>query len=136
MERPGVGTKKIGRNPEPTGTHFLGSDSEPGTHRNPLFGLRPGTRNPLEPTFWVPTWNPEPIGTHFDPICLEPGTHRNPLWPYLPGTRNPLEPKYYRLLWVPPGTLEPGTHYEELNFTTKRQMRFNAKKNGLSAQNG
>ena len=68
--------KNFGRNPEPTGTHFLGSDSEPGTHflgsdlepgtpRNPLFGFRPGTRNPSEPTFWVPTRDPEPTGTHY-----------------------------------------------------------------------
>ena len=65
---------------EPTGTHFLGSDSEPGTHWNPLFGFRLGTRNPLEPIIYLKA-----------------------------GTRNPKEPKYYRLSWVPPGTLEPGT---------------------------
>ena len=51
----GSAQKKFRRNPEPTGTHFLGSDPEP--------------------TFWVPTWNPEPPGTHFGPICLDPGTH-------------------------------------------------------------
>ena len=49
--------------------------SEPGTHRNPLFGFRLGTRNPLEPTFWVPTRNPEPTATHFLGSDSEPGTH-------------------------------------------------------------
>ena len=61
--------------------------SEPGTHWNPLFWFRPGTRNPLEPTFWVPTrnpseptfWvptrNPEPTGTHFFGSDPGPGTH-------------------------------------------------------------
>ena len=38
-----------------------------------------GTRNPLEPTFWVPTWNPEPTGTHIFEIRVgstrNPGTH-------------------------------------------------------------
>ena len=68
--------------------------SEPGTHWNPFFGFRPGTRNPLEPTCWVPTWNPEPTGTHFLGSGSEPGTHWNPLFRVRLGTRNPLEPKY------------------------------------------
>ena len=37
-----------------------------------------GTRNQLEPTFWVPTRNPEPTGTHFLGSDSEPGTHWNP----------------------------------------------------------
>ena len=57
-----------------------------------------GTRNPPEPTFWVPTWNPEPTGTHFGPICLEPGTHRNPyFWNkggFHPEPRNPWVPGF------------------------------------------
>ena len=55
------------RNPEPIGTHFLGSDLEPGTHRNPLRANLPGTRNPPEPIFlkleWVPPGTPEPMGS-------------------------------------------------------------------------
>ena len=51
-------------NPEPIGTHFLGSDLEPGTHRNPLRPNLPGTRNPPEPIFlkvgWVPPGTQEP----------------------------------------------------------------------------
>ena len=42
--------------------------SEPGTHRNPLFWFRPGTRNPLEPKYYRLSWVP-------------PGT-RNPLFDY------------------------------------------------------
>ena len=41
-----------------------------------------GTRNPLEPTFWVPTWNPEPTGTHIFEIRV--GSTRNP---WVPGFR-------------------------------------------------
>ena len=52
--------------------------SEPGTRRNPLFGFRSGTRNPLEPTFWAPTRNPERIGTNFLGSDSGPGTHWNP----------------------------------------------------------
>ena len=66
-------------NPEPPGTHFLGSDLEPGTHRNPLFGFLPGTRNPPEPTLAQFAWNPEPTGTHIFEIRVgstrNPGTH-------------------------------------------------------------
>ena len=126
LVEPGVGSKKIlvgtrnppeptfwvpTWNPEPTGTRFLGSDSEPGTHWNPLFMVRLGTRNPLEPAFWVPTRNPEPIGTNFGPICLKPGTHWNPLFMVRLGTRNPMEPKYGGFSWVPPGPRNHGTHY-------------------------
>ena len=44
--------------------------------RNPLeptFWV--SARNPSEPTFWVSARNPEPTGTLFGPMCLEPGTH-------------------------------------------------------------
>ena len=60
--------------------------SEPGN----LIRFRPGTQNPLEPSFWVPTlnseptsaefaWNPEPTRTHSFEIRVgstrNPGTH-------------------------------------------------------------
>ena len=62
LSKSGVGTKK----------NLVGT-------RNPLeptFWVR--TRNPSGPTFWVPTRNQQPTETHFGPIWLEPGTHRNP----------------------------------------------------------
>ena len=123
QKRPKVDASR-GRHPEPTGTHFDPIRLEPGTHWNPLFMVRLGTRNPLEPVFWVPTRNPEPIGTHFGPICLEPGTHWNPLFMVRLGTRNPLEPKYGGFSWVPPGTLEPGTTEPIIFHSVSRETSF------------
>ena len=67
-----------------------------------------GTRNPLEPTFWVPTRNPEPTGAQFLGSGPEPGTHCNPIFEFRPWTRNPLEPTF----WVPTLNPEPtGTQF-------------------------
>ena len=65
QKRPKVDASR-GRHPEPTGTHFDPIRLEPGTHWNPLFMVRLGTRNPLEPKYGGFSWVP--------PGTLEPGT--------------------------------------------------------------
>ena len=69
-------------NPEPIGTHFLGSDLEPGTHRNPLRPNLPGTRNPPEPIFlkigWVPPGTPEPMGSWVPHMPTPVNTNEKP----------------------------------------------------------